>query len=159
VTAGVDEALRSIPDVRAKVDAADDYLREVIRRVELVLGELRPVSLYLPYKVDGKQRQIQLRCGRGGRWYVGWQGDDDSSIPLLSATRETRVEAFTAIAWPDHATALAPVEALVVAVNRELSTEAANRGPQMDVARRLEAMLEVAAGKLHGRDRPRADSR
>lgn len=143
----VDEALCSIPGMRAKVDAADDYLREVIRRVEFVLGELRPVSLYLPYGVDGKRRQIQLRCGRGGRWYVGWQGDDDNAIPLLSATREVRVEAFTATAWPDHATPLAPMEALIVAVNRELSTEADSRGPQIDVARRIEAMIEVAAAR------------
>lgn len=159
MTTRVDEALRSLPDMRARVDAADDYLREVIRNVELVLGEFRPVSLYLPYKTDGKRRQIQLRCGRGGRWYVGWQGDDDNSIPLLSATREIRVEAFTAIAWPDHATLLAPVEALIVAVNRELSMEVDSRGPQMDVARRIEAMIEVAAGRFLGQDRSRVDPR
>lgn len=150
MTTRVDEALRNIPDMRAKVDAADDYLREVIRRVELVLGGLRPVSLYLPYRADGKPRQIQLRCGRGGRWYVGWQGDDENSIPLLSASREVRVEAFTAIPWPDHAVILAPMEALVIAVNRELSTEVDNRGPQMDVARRLEAMIEVSAARQGG---------
>lgn len=150
MTTGVEDALRSIPDMRAKVDAADDYLREIIRRVELVLGELRPVPLHLPYKVDGKRRQIQLRCGRGGRWYVSWQGDDDNAIPLLSAPRETRVEAFTAIAWQGHAATLAPMEALVVAVNRELSSEADNRGPQMEVARRLEAMLEIAASRQRG---------
>lgn len=151
----VDEALRGIPDARAQVDAADDYLREIIRRMEDVLGELRPISLCLPYKIDGQRRQIQLRCGRGGRWYVGWQEDDDNSIPLLSAPRSVRVEAFTEIAWPGHETPLAPVEALVIAVSRELSSEAANRGSQMDVAKRLEAMLEVAAG----RDYLRADSR
>lgn len=159
MTSWVDEALRSIPDMRAKVDAADDYLREVIRRVELVLGELRPVSLYLPYKVDGRRRQIQLRCGRGGRWYMGWQGDDDNSIPLLSATREVRVEAFTAVSWPNHAALLAPVEALIVGVNRELSMEVDSRGPQMDVARRIEAMIDVAAGRFRGQDRSHADSR
>lgn len=148
MTARVDEAFRNIPDMRARVDAADDYLREVIQRVEFVLGELRPVSLYLPYKADGKRRQIQLRCGRGGRWYVGWQEDDENSIPLLSASREVRVEAFTSIAWPNHAVALAPIEALVIAVNRELSNEADNRGSQMDVARRLEAIIEVAAARL-----------
>lgn len=138
----VDEALRNIPGARAKVDAADDYLRETIRRVETVLGALRPVPLCLPYKVDGKRRQIQLRCGRGGHWHVYWQGDDDNPIPLLSTTREIRAETFTAIAWPDHAVLLAPVEALILAVNRELSTAADNRGAQIDVARRIEAMIE-----------------
>lgn len=143
----VDEALRSIPDMRARVDAADDYLRETIRRVESVLGQLRPVALCLPYKADGKRRQIQLRCGRGSRWYVGWQGDEDDSIPLLSAPREVRVEAFTPIAWPDHVVTLAPLEALVIAVSRELSVAVASRGPQMDVARRLEAMIEATAAE------------
>lgn len=155
MTRGVDEALRGIPGARARVDAADDYLREVIRRVEDVLGELRPVAIDVPYVVESVSRRIQLRQSRGGSWYVAWERDKGGSIPLLSAPRAVRVEAFTEIAWSDHAIALAPLEALVVAVNRELSFEAASRGPQMDVARRLEAMLEVVAG----RDHPRADSR
>lgn len=90
---------------------------------------------------------------------MGWQGDDDNSIPLLSATREVRVEAFTAIAWPNHTAPLAPVEALIVAVNCELSMEVDSRGPQMDVARRIEAMIEVAVGRFRGQDGSRVDSR
>lgn len=155
----VDEALRNIPEVRARVDAADDYLREVIRRLEDVLGALRPIAIDVPYVIEGVPRRIQLRQFRGGSWHVAWERDEGGSVPLLSAPRAVRVEAFTEIAWRDYVTALAPLEALVVVVNRELSSEAANRGPQMDVARRLEAMLEVTAGKLAGRDRPRADSR
>lgn len=151
MTTRVDEALRSIPGARAKVDAADDYLREVIRRVEDVLGRLRPVAIDVPYSVKGVSRRIQLRQSRDGDWHVAWERDEGSSVPLLSAPRAVRVEAFTEIAWRDHATVLAPLEALVVAVNRELSFEAASRGPQMDVARRIEAMLEVAVTKQGGR--------
>ncbi len=143
----VDEALRNIPGARAKVDAADDYLRLVIRRVEAVLGGLRPVAIDVPYAVEGAPRRIQLRQSRDGSWHVAWERGEGGSVALLSAPRAARVEAFTEIAWQDHAVALAPVEALVIAVNREMSSEAANRRPQMDVARRLEAMLEVAAGR------------
>ncbi len=150
MTTGVDEALRGIPGARAQVDAADDYLREVVRRVEMVLGKLRPVAIDVPYVVEGIPRRIQLRQSRDGSWHVAWERDQGGSVALLSAPRTVRVEVFTEIAWSGHAVGLAPVEALVIAVNRELSSEAANRGPQMDVARRLEAMLEVAAGRQRG---------
>lgn len=156
MTREVDEALRTLPDLRARVDADDDYLREVIRRTEHVLGELRPVSLHIPYAVHGCPRQIQLRQSREARWHVAWQGEDGHSIALLSAPREIRVEAFTAMPWGGHQSPIAPIEALVIGVNRELSTAVTNRGPLMEVARRLEAVIEVAAGKSKTREFPRA---
>lgn len=155
MTREVDEALRTIPDLRARVDADDDYLREVIRRTERVLGDLRPVSLYIPYAVNAVPRQIQLRQSRDSRWYVAWQGEDGSSVALLSAPREVRVEAFTAMFWEGHEAPIAPIEALVIGVNRELSTAVTNRGPLMEVARRLEAVIEVAARKPRGGEHSR----
>ncbi len=145
-----------MPGLRARVDADDDYLRQIIRRTEHVLGDLRPVSLYVPYAVNGQPRQIQLRQSRDARWFVGWQGEDGLAVPLLSASREIRVEAFTAMPWKGHETRIAPIEALVIGVNRELSTAVSNRGPLMEVARRLEAVIEVAAGKSRTGERSRA---
>lgn len=150
MTSRVDEALRDIPDSRRRVDAADDYLREVVRRVENVLGGLRPTPIDVAYVIDGVGRRIQLRQSRDSSWHVAWERDGEGSVALLSAPRMVRVEAFTEIAWLDHGAVLAPLEALVIAVSRELSSEAANRGSQLEVARRLEAMIEVAAGKLDG---------
>ncbi len=150
MTSKVDEALRSIPDVRARVDAVDDYFREVIRRVEDVLGELRPIAIEIPYPFNGDLRKIQLRQSRDRRWFVAWESGDGRSVPLLSAPRHVRAEVFTNMVWSVYAERLAPIEALVIAVSRELSVETANRGPQVDVARRLEATLEAVAGKQKG---------
>jgi len=147
VTSKVDEALRNIPDVRDRVDAADDYFRAVIRRVEDVLGELRPIAIEIPYPFHGALRKIQLRQSRDRRLFVAWESGDGRSVPLLSAPRAVRTEVFTNMAWSVYAERLAPIEALVIAVSRELSAETANRDPQMDVARRLEATLEAVAGK------------
>lgn len=159
MTNKVDEALRALPDLRARVDADDDYLRGVIRRTEHVLGDLRPVSLYVPYSVLGSPRQIQLRQSRDARWYVAWQGEDGYSVALLSAPRDVRVEAFTSMLWDGHESPMAPIEALVIGVNRELSIAVTNRGPLMEVARRLEAVIEVAAGRLRDGEPPRAIAR
>ena len=147
MTREVAEALRALPSLRARVDADDDYLRGVIRRIEHVLGDLRPVSLYVPYSVNGSSRQIQLRQSRDARWHVAWQGEDGHSVALLSAPRDVRVEVFTSMPWDGHESPIAPIEALVIGINRELSSAVTNRGPLMEVARRLEAVIEVAARK------------
>lgn len=153
VTMGVEEALQGISKSRAEVDAADDYLRDVIRSVEATLSGLRPVELDVPYVVEGVVRKIQLRQYRGG-WHIAWERGEEGSVALLSAPRAVRVEVFTETAWSDHVAMLAPMEVLVIAVSRELSMEANNRGPQINVARRLEAMVEAAA---RGQGRVRVD--
>lgn len=143
----VHQALRAIPDLRARVDADDDYLREVIRRVECTLGDLRPVPLDVPYETNGSTHQIQLRQSRDNRWYVAWRSEDGYSIALLSAPREVRVEVFTAITWKGHEAQIAPLEALVIGVHRELSSAVTNRGPLIDVARRLEVVIGAVTGE------------
>lgn len=148
MTVKVSEAFQSISGSRARVDAVDDYLREVVRRVVSVLSSFRPVAVEVPYTVDGTLRSIQLRQSRDIGWYVAWQQLDPIApfVALLSAPRAVRVEVFTVMPWPGHETPIAPLEALVVAVSNALSTEATDRGPLMDVARRLEALIGTAAG-------------
>lgn len=138
----VSQALLAIPDLRARVDSDDDYLRQVVRRVEDVLGDLRPVPLDLSYEVEGTIRQIQLRQSRGTRWYVAWRGDVCDSVALLSAPREARVEAFTPVKWPNYEVPIAPLEALVIGVMQELSRVVVNRGPSVEVAQRLLGVID-----------------
>jgi hypothetical protein len=145
VTAGVGQALLAIPGLRADVDSHDDYLRNVIRSVEHVLGELRPVPLDLAYAFNGFLREIRLRPSRGARWHVAWRGDACDAVALLSAPREARVEVFTPVTWPQFDEPLAPLEALVVSVARELSRVATDRGPSVEVARRLQGALDAWA--------------
>jgi hypothetical protein len=141
VSTRVGQALLAIPNLRARVDESDDYLRDVIRRVEDVLGELRPVPFDLAYLARGDSREIRLRPSRGTRWHVSWRGDAPDAVPLLSAPREARVEAFTPVAWPQFDEPLAPLEALVISVADELSRIAMDRGPSVEIARRLQSTI------------------
>lgn len=146
MSASLRQALLSIPEHRAGVDESDDYLRDVIRLVENVLGGLRPVSLDLAYLAHGGSREIRLRPSREGRWYVAWRGDACDAVALLSAPRAARVEVFTPIAWPQFDGMLAPLEALVVGVAGELSRVMVDRGPSVEVARRLQSTIAAWAG-------------
>lgn len=150
MTINVGQALLAIPDLRARVDSDDDYLREVIRKVEDALGDLRPVPLDLPYEVEGAARQIQLRQSRGTRWHVAWRGDACDSIALLSAPREARVEAFTPVRWPNYDVPIAPLEALVIGVMQELARVVVNRGPSVEVAQRLLGAIDDWATRRSG---------
>lgn len=143
MNASIGQALLAIPTLRARVDESDDYLRDVIRHVEHVLGELRPVPLDLAYLAPGGSREIRLRPSRGSRWHVAWRGDACDAVALLSATREARVEAFTPVAWPQFVELLAPMEALVIGVASELSRVALDRGPSVEVAHRLQSTIDA----------------
>lgn len=143
MSVSIRRALLAIPDLRARVDKSDDYLRDVIRRVEHVLGELRPVPFDLAYLANGATREVRLRPSRGTRWHVAWRGDAPDAVALLSAPREARVEAFTPVAWPQFDELLAPMEALVISVAGELSRVASDRGPSVEVARQLQSTIDA----------------
>lgn len=153
MTTNIEQALTTLPDLRARVDADDDYLRNVIRGFERVLGELRPVPLDLIYEVEGLPRHILLQQSRDMRWHVAWRGNACDSIPLLSASREVRAEVFTPTRWvgdTSYDTPIAPIETLVIEVMRELSRVVIDRGPSMEVAQRLEASIGALISRLRG---------
>lgn len=143
MSTSIGQALRTIPSLRARVDESDDYLRNVIRRVEHVLGEFRPIPLDLAFAFHGSPREIRLRSSRGTRWHVAWCGNACDAVALLSAPREARIEAFTPVAWPQFDELLAPLEALVISVAIELSHAVVDRGPSVEVARRLQGALDA----------------
>ena len=148
MTDEVARALGTIPDARSRVDASDDYLREVIRGVESAFGRLCPAPVDLAFEIDGKPRCISLcQSARDSHWYITWQEEPASEVALLSAPRATRAEAFTPITWwKDREGPIAPIEALVILVAEELSRVADDRTEHVEVARRLKAALDMWAG-------------
>lgn len=143
MSARIGRALLAIPDLRARVDESDDYLRDVIRRVEDVFGKLRPDPLDLAYFAHGGPREIRLRPSRGIRWHVAWRSNAPDAVALLSAPRAVRVEVFTPIVWPQFDEPLAPLEVLVINVADELSRVVVNREPSVETARRLHSALDA----------------
>lgn len=139
----LEQAFFAISDLRARVDVDDDYLRDVIRRVESVFSELRPIPLDLPYRIGGSARHVELRQSRGGRWHVAWRDDYHvDTVALLSAPRSARAEVFTPIDWSDGRL-ISPLEALVIGVMEGLVGIVAGREVPIRTAQRLQAVLDA----------------
>lgn len=143
MTSLVAMAMETIATTLPKVDSDDDFLREIIRGVEALLSRACPSPVNLAYHVDGSPRHILLRqSARQPRWHIAWHDSSDAVVPLLSAPRAVRVEAFTPAHWSDDAyTGLSPIEVLVVLCANELQGAVAVRGQPLEVARRLQVAL------------------
>lgn len=135
------EALAAIPGRRDGLDHIDAVLSAALRHVQRVLQQLKPgVPTTIVYETAG-HALLSFR-----KWNGQWclvhgteENDAEKDQPLLSSSRLTRAEVFTVA--EDGVT---PIERLIVGVVDALETCTLERTPQLEAARRLQAVLWAA---------------
>lgn len=142
----VEEALAAIPGRRNVLSQIDLELSHAIRFVEQALSELRiGIPVEITYGTDEGNFVLTFRK-HDGRWQIlrGVEGSDDSThdAVLVGEPRHIRAEVFTVPTG--SSVSLAPIERLFVSAAETLAEHTSDRSPQLDVARRLVAVLEKA---------------
>lgn len=137
----LDDLLARIPGERDALNEADDTLMRVLRRVETVLGDLRPgVEAEVAYDdpVDGPMVLGWGRCGATWR-LICRPANDCQNVALTSTSRAGRAAVFLR-KDNEHS----PLMRLLVAVATTLSQAVEARRQPVAGARQIEDVLAYA---------------